>query len=206
MKYTQILVSCLAAGALAATYLASDHVKSDPNHPVDEPAATAQATPETEIAPEPAPAGVSADAAPAARGEPAGVEVKTTPEPKMPRHDPPPPEGVYSAALAPYLGDLHQMLATMRQVATTQQAVAYEQELRADLPRLSPHVTNYIVGLAEVGSALQADGMTPDLVQAQALLGELETMGAALEAEMVRIEGVHPAISALFAQFCALHE
>ena len=98
------------------------------------------------------------------------------------------------------------MLATMRQVATTQQAVAYEQELRADLPRLSPHVTNYIVGLAEVGSALQADGMTPDLVQAQALLGELETMGAALEAEMVRIEGVHPAISALFAQFCALHE
>lgn len=197
MKHPKVFVSCAVAAVVAGTYLASGHgFRGIPNRRINEQAVETPTTREPESATPTAEVGVGSAVEKAVIDSP----------PKNLAGERPKPEGAYSATIRPYLDDLSQMLADMKLIASTDEAVTYESKFRSEMPRMSTNVVTCIAGLANLELAVQGGEIAPEIIQAEEMLNELELNGPAIDAEMARIEVLNPTFKTLFDQYKSLHD
>ena len=104
------------------------------------------------------------------------------------------------------MDDINKMLVDMKAVTTPQQAAAYSEKFKADLPRVEKNVKTYLAALEHHGYATHTGTKTPEMAQGEAMLKELETKGPAIEAEMARISNLNPGIKTHFDKYRALHD
>jgi hypothetical protein len=100
----------------------------------------------------------------------------------------------------PYLDDLGKLQGEIKAVTTTQQAAAFAEKFKGDFARLDADQKRFSYALLHRGDAVNNGKKTAD-EQAEALLPEVAKRAEAIEAEMVRVEKLHPPVADTFKKF-----
>jgi hypothetical protein len=105
-----------------------------------------------------------------------------------------------------YIDDMDNMLNVMKTVTTPQQAAAFSEKFRQDLPRLEGNIKRYIASHEHAGHAIHHRQETAETKQATAMLPVIAAKGAEVEAQMVRIVKLYPGSEVHFKKYMALHD